>query len=153
MTIGALARKTGKSVRAIHLYEEMGLLHPTERSKGGYRLYSERATARIEWITKLQDMGFSLADVRDFLKGWQEAEVAPEAMGRVRVIFEQKLAETREAMRKLRGLEEDLLASLKYLSSCGRCEPVNTTDSCVECNRLGHDHRQQPTLVLGLHQR
>ena len=37
MKIGQLARKTGKTVRALHLYEEMGLLSP-ERSDGGFRL-------------------------------------------------------------------------------------------------------------------
>ena len=37
--IGDLARLTGKTVRAIHLYEELGLLKPATRSSGGFRLY------------------------------------------------------------------------------------------------------------------
>ena len=43
MQVGDLARESGKTVRAIHLYEELSLLKPTSRSKGGYRLYSAEA--------------------------------------------------------------------------------------------------------------
>ena len=39
LKIGELAKLSGKSVRALHLYEELGLLTPAERSKGGFRLY------------------------------------------------------------------------------------------------------------------
>src|SRR6202158_5186061 len=62
MQIGDLARETGKTVRAIHLYEELGLLAPAGRSKGRFRLYNREALLRIRWIGKLQEMGFSLSD-------------------------------------------------------------------------------------------
>ena len=39
LRIGDLAEKTGKTKRALRLYEEMGLLVPSERSSGGFRLY------------------------------------------------------------------------------------------------------------------
>src|SRR5688572_22226370 len=64
MQVGDLARESGKTVRAIHLYEELGLLKPAARSKGRYRLYSSEALTRIRWIGKLQDMGFSLTDIQ-----------------------------------------------------------------------------------------
>src|SRR5882757_5536808 len=70
MQIGDLARETGKTVRAIHLYEELGLLAPAARSKGRFRLYSREALLRIRWIGKLQDMGFSLADMRTVVLEW-----------------------------------------------------------------------------------
>ena len=60
MQVGDLARETGKTVRAIHLYEELGLLTPAARSKGRYRLYGREALVRVRWIGKLQDLGFSL---------------------------------------------------------------------------------------------
>ena len=47
LKIGELARRTGKTVRAVHLYEELGLLAPAVRSKGGFRLYHGRAVTRI----------------------------------------------------------------------------------------------------------
>jgi MerR family copper efflux transcriptional regulator len=64
MKIGELARKTGKTPRALHLYEEMGLLQPPERTEGGFRLYGPDEVARVYWIAKLQDMGFSLPQIQ-----------------------------------------------------------------------------------------
>src|SRR5688572_26077995 len=94
--VGDLAREVGKTVRAIHLYEEMGLLKPAARSKGGFRLYRRDATVRVRWIAKLQDMGFSLAQIQEVLRGWEESKNAPAAMGRVRAMYEEKLRETSE---------------------------------------------------------
>src|SRR5438270_1665269 len=96
LKVGELAKRTGKTVRAIHLYEELGLLSPAVRSKGGFRLYSGRAATRIEWIQKLQDLGFSLTEIKVFLRGWEDCDAAPQAMDRIREIFADKLRETKE---------------------------------------------------------
>ena len=53
LRVGELAKRTGKTVRAVHLYEELGLLAPAVRSKGGFRLYPGKAVKRIDWIQKL----------------------------------------------------------------------------------------------------
>ena len=61
LRVGDLAQRTQKSVRALHLYEELGLLLPIERSKGGFRLYSDDrdklrdAEAQIERLQQLRD--------------------------------------------------------------------------------------------------
>jgi len=94
LKVGELAKKTGKTVRAVHLYEELGLLTPAVRSKGGFRLYSGKAARRIEWIQKLQDLGFSLTEIKAFLRDWEDSETAPKAMDRMREIFTDKLRET-----------------------------------------------------------
>ena len=78
--VGELAKRTGKTVRAIHLYEELGLLAPAVRSKGGFRLYPGKAVKRIDWIQKLQDLGFSLTEIKAFLRDWEESDTAPKAM-------------------------------------------------------------------------
>ena len=61
--IGDLARLTGKTVRAIHLYEELGLLEPATRSRGGFRLYEQTAIDRLRWIDLLHGLGFSLQEI------------------------------------------------------------------------------------------
>ncbi len=45
LKVGELAKRTGKTVRAVHLYEELGLLAPAVRSKGGFRLYPARRSS------------------------------------------------------------------------------------------------------------
>jgi MerR family copper efflux transcriptional regulator len=151
LRVGELGRRTGKTVRALHLYEELGLLRPVHRSQGGYRLYHPAAVARVEWIGKLQDAGFSLTAIRDFLLDVEREHKAPEAMARVRAVFEAKLRETREARARLEKLEADLVASLAYLDGCRSCQPVHHSDECGACDIHGHEPRKQPLLVAGLH--
>jgi MerR family copper efflux transcriptional regulator len=151
LRVGELAKRTAKTVRALHLYEELGLLHPMHRTRGGFRLYHPASVARVEWIQKLQDAGFSLTAIRDFLRDVELEQAAPEAMARVRGVFEQKLAETRDARARLEKLEADLVSSLAYLDGCRSCQPVHHTKECGDCQIHGHRPDDQPLLVAGLH--
>src|SRR5438477_11023915 len=94
LRIGDLARLTGKTVRAIHLYEELGLLRPATRSRGGFRLYEPAAVDRVRWIDLLHGLGFSLQEMGDLLQAWWRAEIGPRAMEQLRELFERKLDET-----------------------------------------------------------
>src|SRR5690349_5841782 len=94
MQVGDLARESGKTVRAIHLYEQLDILKPAARSKGRYRLYGPDALVRIRWIGKLQDMGFSLTDIKAVVKDLAGEASAPSAMTKVREVYRQKLEET-----------------------------------------------------------
>ena len=151
--VGELAKRTGKTVRALHLYEELGILHPVHRSKGGFRLYSPSAVKRVEWITKLQDAGFSLHDLQELLHGVSEQSgVASLAMERVRQVFADRLRDTRDQITRLTQLEKDLVASLAYLEGCRSCEPQeHQIQDCPTCNQHGHDGGSQPILVAGIH--
>lgn len=152
MQVGDLAREAGKTVRAIHLYEQMDLLKPAARSKGRYRLYGPEALVRIRWIGKLQDLGFSLTDIKTIVKD-VEAEgrggSAPSAMVKVRAVYKQKLADARAQIERLRMLEREILASLDYLDTCqSACEPDRLLTACPTCNH--HDREQEvPDLVAG----
>lgn len=68
MTSGEMARKAGVSQKAIRLYDEKGLLKPTEYSEGNYRLYDDAALQILEKIVALKQIGFSLEEIRDNLK-------------------------------------------------------------------------------------
>jgi len=152
MQIGDLARETGKTVRAIHLYEELGLLHPAARSKGRFRLYAGEALMRIRWIGKLQEMGFSLGDIQTIVREWEEVEGAPGAMKRMREVYARKLEETREQKRRLEALESDLQASLRYLDTCDVCDPARLLSQCDACDLHDKDI-DVPELVLGFRAR
>jgi DNA-binding transcriptional MerR regulator len=149
LRIGDVARMTGKSVRAIHLYEELGLLEPARRSSGGFRLFDRSATERIRWINLLHSMGFSLQDMRGLVKEWWSAELGPEAMQNLRVLFERKLEETRETVRRHRQLEKELLEGLAYLETCCECGSPAAVDGCVNCTQ-DHGMQEEPALVAGI---
>lgn len=63
-TVKALATLTGVSVRALHHYDEIGLLRPSARSAKGYRLYDERDLLRLQQILVRRALGLSLDEIR-----------------------------------------------------------------------------------------
>lgn len=67
-TVGALARRTGLSIRTLHHYDEIGLLSPMHRSEAGYRLYSAADLARLQQIKSLRALRFSLEEIRTLLQ-------------------------------------------------------------------------------------
>jgi DNA-binding transcriptional MerR regulator/uncharacterized glyoxalase superfamily protein PhnB len=58
--VGALARASGLTVRALHHYDHIGLLSPSMRTAAGHRLYSPQDVARLYRITLLRRLGFPL---------------------------------------------------------------------------------------------
>jgi DNA-binding transcriptional MerR regulator len=150
LKVGELARLSGKTVRALHLYEERGLLDPIERSKGGFRLYAEEALVRVRWISKLQEMGFSLTDIQNMLAQWERSGSAPNAMLRVGDVLKTKLQETREQIARLRALESELQSSIEYLETCPSCSPKQELTACTACELHAHD-QLAPDLVAGFH--
>jgi DNA-binding transcriptional MerR regulator len=149
LRIGDLARLTGKTVRAIHLYEELGLLQPARRSSGGFRLYNPTAAERVRWIDLLHNMGFSLHEMGDLLKTWWSSPLGPDAMGELRTLFERKLDETRAAIGRYQQLERELVEGLTYLETCRVCATRESVSGCVHC---GQDHGMsgEPALVSGI---
>ena len=149
LRVGDLAKLTGKTVRAIHLYEELGLLQPATRSSGGFRLYDPAAVERMRWIELLNGLGFSLQEMRDLSRSWWSAGIGPEAMEDLRTLFVRKLEETRTNRRRLEDLEKELVAGLEYLETCRVCASPSDVRTCVHCQQ-DHGMKQEPALVAGL---
>ncbi|HMR10063.1 MAG TPA: MerR family transcriptional regulator [Polyangiaceae bacterium] len=148
MLVGELAKATGKTVRAIHLYEDLGLLRPQDRSKGRYRLFSHDALLRVRWIVKLQSLGLSLSDIQDVVRDQTDADSAQFAAARLREVYVSKLNETRNKLAELHALERELEQSLNYLDDCdSHCEPAVPTAGCSSCDR--HETHAAPELIAG----
>src|SRR5262245_65731302 len=95
LQVGDLAKMSGKTVRGIHHYEELGLIEPVGRSKGHYRLFDAETPVRIRWIGKLQSLGLSLGEIRTLVRTRQAAPSALQAAGELRSMYEEKLVEVR----------------------------------------------------------
>jgi DNA-binding transcriptional MerR regulator len=65
--VGELASLTRVSVRTLHHYDRIGLLHPALHSAGGYRLYGEPELLRLQQILTLRYLGFSLKQIGELL--------------------------------------------------------------------------------------
>lgn len=67
MQIGEVSERTGLSLRTIRHYEEIGLVAPTTRSKGGFRLYGEADVERLLLVKTMKPMEFTLEEMADLL--------------------------------------------------------------------------------------
>lgn len=67
MQIGEVAVRTELSLRTIRHYEEAGLVTPSARSQGGFRLYAEKDVNRFMIIRRMKPLGFTLNEMRELL--------------------------------------------------------------------------------------
>jgi DNA-binding transcriptional MerR regulator len=62
-TVGELSRLTGVTVRALHHYDEIGLVRPSQRTAAGYRLYDERDVLRLQQVLVFREIGVPLDEI------------------------------------------------------------------------------------------
>lgn len=65
--ISELAEKCGVNKETIRYYERVGLLEQPSRTNAGYRMFSEESISRIKFIKKIQNLGFTLAEISKLL--------------------------------------------------------------------------------------
>ncbi|ASU77014.1 MerR family transcriptional regulator [Actinopolyspora erythraea] len=68
MQIGEVAERCGLSLRTIRYYEEVGLVAPSARSQGGFRLYTEADLRRLTVIKRMKPLGLQLEEMRELLE-------------------------------------------------------------------------------------
>ncbi|GIL03249.1 MAG: MerR family transcriptional regulator [Alphaproteobacteria bacterium] len=67
LPIGAASRLAGVNIETIRYYERIGLLARPERTAGGNRVYDEAAVARLGFIRRCRELGFSIDEIRELL--------------------------------------------------------------------------------------
>ena len=67
MTVHEVSKISGVSIRALHHYDNIGLLPATEITEAGYRLYDEAALERLQHILLFRELEFSLKDIKEIL--------------------------------------------------------------------------------------
>jgi MerR family mercuric resistance operon transcriptional regulator len=103
--IGKVSQRTGLSVDTIRYYEKERLLREPPRSEGGYRLYSERDVEHLLFVRKAQELGFTLAEIRELLVVQDERT---EACTHVRELIQNRLGSVRQKIEDLKKLESHL---------------------------------------------
>lgn len=79
MQVGVVAERLGLSVRTLHHWEEKGLVTPSHRSSGGFRLYTEDDIERLLLIRRMKPLEFSLEEMRQLLDAFAELAEDPTA--------------------------------------------------------------------------
>lgn len=99
--IGVVAERTGLSMRTLHHWEDVGLVKPSLRTVGGFRLYTESDVQRIFTIRRMKPLGFALEEMRDLLSALDTIDGDADAGARpgIEIIPEQVRA-AREVVRR-----------------------------------------------------
>ena len=119
--IGEAATRLGMTTRTLRYYEEMGLLTPEERNRGGFRLYGEDEIKRLERISELKNLlGFNLHEIKAIFEAEDELATLrreyyadPDDHGRREGILERAL----ELNGRLRGLVDAKVAALQEMKT------------------------------------
>lgn len=117
MQIGELADRSGLSHRTIRHYDDEGLLTPTSRSAGGFRLYSTDDLDRLLVIRRMKPLGFSIEAMRDLLDvihRLRAGQADPTLVGRLDALKAQAV-ESREKLRRNLAWAEEFLETLDAL--------------------------------------
>lgn len=118
MQIGEVAERTGLSLRTIRYYEEVGLVVPSARSAGGFRLYTEDDVARLALVRRMKPLDLSLEEMRDLLGVLDALDAEPDAEARAalldRLVMYREAADERcKALREQLDSAEEFTASLR----------------------------------------
>ncbi len=118
--IGSVAKESGFPIKTIRYYEELGLLKTTGRTEGGYRLFSADVFVRLNFIKCTQNLGMSLAEIREFLEVHDQGDLPCD---QVQEKLRDKLVDIDRQIQQLQTLKQEL----KRLLAKGDILPENST--------------------------
>lgn len=132
MKIGDLAAATGISVEAIRYYESVGILKTPERTQGRQRIYSAIDLAKLQFVRRAREWGFSLTDVQALLALSADELVSCDD---VKAIAQRRLSEVRALISKLTTVEAGLAAAVGNCSGglVANCAVIDAID--VSCTK------------------
>jgi len=125
--IGEVAERVGLSLRTIRYYEEVGLVSPSDRSQGGFRLYSEDDVRRLAVLKGMKPLGLSLREIRQ-LMDVLDRSTDPKRLNPV------ELEEIATTLREFLDLADRRVAKLvRYLTEARKLRR-RIEDHCLQCN-------------------
>jgi MerR family Zn(II)-responsive transcriptional regulator of zntA len=133
MKVGEMARRAGVSPRTVRYYEELGLLEPSERSQGGFRLYTEDDLERLQIIEELKLLDFQLGGIRDILQQRRQSSTGAESTKAVAGWITDQVDRLDFLLDKYRGMKEDMQRTLTILDSCAVCNEKPSREICLAC--------------------
>jgi DNA-binding transcriptional MerR regulator len=125
--IGEVADSLGLSLRTLRHWEEVGLVIPSARSEGGFRLYSTDDIRRIETVMRMKPLGLNLREVRRLLE-------LVEAAGSEGGLSDNELAARSDELGDFLRRCEEAVEKLRRRLREGRELRVQLTHLLAECD-------------------
>ncbi len=137
MRIGQVAKRAGVNVETIRFYERKGLIKQPPRHAGGYREYPHDAIARIRFIKRAKELGFSLTEISELLL----LQADPRATcGDVKQKAEVKISTIHGRIQDLQKMK----CSLEQLAAA--CKGSGPLDDCpiIDCFETHKEQEDEP---------
>ena len=132
LKIGEVARRSGLTVKTIRFYCDEGLIQPSSRSEGGYRLFDEAVSVELSLIRTLRGMELPLPDVRQILEARRSGVcTCRDLKTRIR----SKAGQIGEKITAMQNLQAELFAMLESWEVCGGSTPAPPTAVLVAAGR------------------
>jgi len=134
MTIGRLAKQAAVKHETVRYYEKRGLMPKPEKNASGYRLYSERDLARLQFIKRSQSLGFTLKEI-DELLSLQGSDSA--TCQQVRNFTAEKLSDIEQRINELKRMKKALTSLAKSCTAEGpttECPIIDAIESMSDDN-------------------
>jgi len=130
MTIGEVARRSGFTIKALRFYERRGLLPPSGRSAGKYRLYCEVDLHRLEFIRSAKALGLALDAIRELVVAAREQ---PRGMTRPRLlrVLRERITQIGQQISMLTHLQKELVRRRRAVSQALR--PASSARGYCTC--------------------
>jgi len=144
--IGQASKKARVTLRTIRYYEELGLIEPVLRTKGGFRLYTEESIERLRFIQGLKLLEFPLCKIRELFKIREIAQSGDEASHRVMRLLENQQREAIKKKGQYEKMLQEIQATMELVRGCYGCETKPSYEVCRSCGMISH----QGTLPLPL---
>jgi len=125
--IGEAANRAGVSAKMVRHYESLGLLPKVGRTEAGYRRYSDNDVHTLRFIKRSRDLGFSMAEIAELLKLWQDRRRPSASVKKV------ASAHLEELDRKIKEMQS-MRKTLQHLVHC--CQG-NERPDCPILDELG----------------
>jgi DNA-binding transcriptional MerR regulator len=129
-TIGEAAGRSGFSASALRYYEGIGLVEPSARSEGGYRLYDDAALARLAFIARAKQLGCSLEEITDLVSIWDGDRCGP-VQRRFHDLVSGKIRDAQSQVIELTAFTSQLRAAAEQLSGEPIDGPCGPDCACV----------------------
>ena len=129
LTIGKVAKQAGVGIDTVRFYEREGLIAEPPRSESGYRRYPEDTVARLRFVKKAKELGFSLKEIGELLS----LRARPKgSCADVRGRANEKIEDIDQKMASLKAMREALVGLVNECSGSGprtECPILNALDS------------------------
>ena len=133
LTIGEVADRTGFATSTLRYYEGIGLVAPSARTDAGYRLYDERAVARLAFVARAKGLGCTLDEIVDLVRMWERDDRCDPVQRRLHELVTAKLAETRRQIAELKVLATQLAEAAAHLAAFPGDDDAGPCDGTCAC--------------------